>query len=121
MRDTAPSPKLHQQLVQALIAQGTSHLYGLVGDANLFMVDAYIGTGAGRYVPCTHEANAVLAAIGFAQATGQTGVATITHGPALTNVVTALAEAARGGIPLVLLCGDTAPGDLFAEAAGMLA
>ncbi|WP_229673149.1 thiamine pyrophosphate-binding protein [Salipiger pallidus] len=104
--------KLHQGLAQALVAHGATQLYGLVGDANLFMVDAYVDAGAGRYIACTHEANAVLAAIGYAQVTGTTGVATITHGPALTNAVTALAEAARGGIPLVLLCGDTTPGDL---------
>ncbi|GAA4215443.1 thiamine pyrophosphate-dependent acetolactate synthase large subunit-like protein [Sagittula marina] len=112
MKDTADTLKLHQGLARALASHGTTHLYGLVGDANLFMVDAYVDAELGRYVACTHEANAVLAAIGFAQATGRTGVATITHGPALTNVITALAEAARGGIPLVVLCGDTAPGDL---------
>ena len=112
MRDTVTDMKLHQGLAKALVAHNTTHLYGLVGDANLFMVKAYVDANIGRYVACTHEANAVLAAIGYAQATGQTGVATITHGPALTNVVTALAEAARGGIPLVVLCGDTAPGDL---------
>ncbi|WP_020040782.1 thiamine pyrophosphate-binding protein [Salipiger mucosus] len=104
--------KLHQALAKALGGHGTTHLYGLVGDANLFMVNSYVEAGLGRYVACTHEANAVLAAIGLAQAMGQTGVATITHGPGLTNVVTPLAEAARGGIPLVVLCGDTAPGDL---------
>lgn len=112
MKDTANTMKLHQGLARALADLEVTHLYGLVGDANLFMVDSYVEAGHGRYVACTHEANAVLAAIGSAQATGRTGVATITHGPALTNVVTALAEAVRGGIPLVVLCGDTAPGDL---------
>ena len=112
MKDTAHTMKLHQGLARALAAHQTTHLYGLVGDANLFMVDAYIEGSLGKYVACTHEANAVLAAIGFAQTTGRTGVATITHGPALTNVITPLAEAARGGIPLVVLCGDTKPGDL---------
>ena len=112
MKDSENTMKLHQGLARALSAHEVTHLYGLVGDANLFMVDAYVEDRNGRYVACSHEANAVLAAIGFAQATGRTGVATITHGPALTNVVTALAEAARGGIPLVVLCGDTPPGDL---------
>lgn len=104
--------KLHQKLARAIADHGVSHLYGLVGDANLFMVDSYVRAGQGRYIGCTHEANSVLAAIGFAQATGRTGVVTITHGPALTNAATAIAEAARGGIPVVILCGDTAPGDL---------
>jgi thiamine pyrophosphate-dependent acetolactate synthase large subunit-like protein len=35
------------------------------------------------------------------------GVATVTHGPALVNTVTALAEGTKGRIPLVLLAGDT--------------
>mgnify|MGYP000238709754 CR=1 FL=1 len=103
MKDTVQTMKLHQRLAQAISGHGVTHVYGLVGDANLFMVDSYVDAGLGRYVPCTHEGNAVLAAIGFAQTTGRTGVATITHGPALTNVSTALAEAARGGIPLVVL------------------
>ena len=31
----------------------------------------------------------------------------MTHGPALTNCVTALTEGARGHLPVVLLAGDT--------------
>ncbi|WAP67361.1 thiamine pyrophosphate-binding protein [Jiella pelagia] len=103
---------VHRLLAESLARLGTSHLFGLVGDANLFMVDAFVLNGTGRYIACTHEANAVLAALGFAQATGRIGVATVTHGPALTNTMTALAEGVKGGIPMVLLCGDTAPGDL---------
>lgn len=103
---------VHELLADSLAAHDVSHLFGLIGDANLFMVDAFIRAGRGAYVPCTHEASAVLAAIGFAQASGQTGVATITHGPALTNVITALVEGVKGCIPLVVLCGDTPPGDL---------
>lgn len=110
---TPPSEKtVHELLAESLIAHGVSHLFGLIGDANLFMVDAFVRAGQGRYVPCTHEASAILAALGFAQASGGTGVATITHGPALTNVVTALVEGVKGCIPLVVLCGDTPPGDL---------
>ncbi|MGI3171028.1 thiamine pyrophosphate-binding protein [Pseudooceanicola sp. C21-150M6] len=103
---------LHETIADGLTQLGVTHLYGLLGDANLFMVQSFVATGKGRYIACNHEANAVLAAIGYAQVTGRTGVATITHGPALTNAATALTEAAKGGIPLVLICGDTAPGDL---------
>lgn len=103
---------VHRLLADSLAAHGVRHLFGLIGDANLFMVDAFVRGGKGRYIACTHEAAAVLAAIGHAQASGGTGVATITHGPALTNVVTALVEGVKGCIPLVVLCGDTPPGDL---------
>ncbi|WP_370302711.1 thiamine pyrophosphate-binding protein [Pseudooceanicola sp.] len=104
--------KLHEVIADGLKQLGVTHLYGLIGDANLFMVNSFVASGCGLYIACNHEANAVLAAIGHAQVTGRTGVATITHGPALTNAATALTEAAKGGNPLVLICGDTAPGDL---------
>lgn len=109
---TTDSKPTHEILAQSLAAHEVSHLFGLVGDANLFMVDAFLRGNAGQYIACTHEANAVLAALGFAQVTGRVGVATITHGPALTNVVSALVEGVRGCIPMVLVCGDTPPGDL---------
>ena len=112
MQTAQAGAALHHQLAQALPQLGADVVFGLVGDANLFMVKAYVETGLGRYVACTHEANAVLAAIGHAQVTGLTGVASVTHGPALTNIATALVEGVRGGVPLVVLCGDTAPGDL---------
>ena len=46
-------------------------------------------------------------ALGYAAMSHKVGVATVTLGPGLTNTVTALVEGARGGTPLVLLCGDT--------------
>ncbi|MGQ3489048.1 thiamine pyrophosphate-binding protein [Roseovarius pacificus] len=104
--------KLHEVVADGLAQLGVTHLFGLIGDANLFMVNSFVASGKGRYIACNHEANAVLAAIGHSQVTGHTGVATITHGPALTNAATALTEAAKGGIPIVVICGDTAPGDL---------
>lgn len=104
--------KLHQLLADTLHQLGVNHLFGLIGDANLFMVQHYCSQSAGRYIACNHEANAVLAAIGYAQTTDQVGVATVTHGPGLANCFAALTEAARGSIPLVLLSGDTAQEDL---------
>src|SRR5258708_182639 len=54
-----------------------------------------------------NEAGAVLAANGFAAATGGLGVATVTHGPGLTNTVTALVEGVRSRTPVLLIAGDT--------------
>lgn len=105
-----PRP-VFQLLAETLAAQRVTELFGLIGDANLHMVDAWVRGGTGRYTGCAHEAGAVLAALGHAQVSGGIGVATITHGPALTNAITALAEGAKGGIAMVLLCGDTAPKD----------
>src|SRR5690606_18510560 len=65
----------------------------------------------GRYVAAAHEGSAVLMALGYAQVTGKVGVATVTHGPGLTNTITALIEGVKGTTPIVLLAGDTAVTD----------
>ena len=103
---------VHEVVAETLISYGTECLFGLIGDANLFMVDSFVKNRDVRYIAATHEASAVLMALGYAQRTGRIGVVTITHGPALTNAITALAEGAKGGIPVVLVCGDTPPDNL---------
>jgi thiamine pyrophosphate-dependent acetolactate synthase large subunit-like protein len=112
MTERKTDQTVHQMLAEALSSHGVKCLFGLVGDANLFMVDSFIRSYQGRYVAAAHEASAVLMALGHAQVTGEVGVATITHGPALTNAMTALAEGVKGGVSMVLLCGDTPPEDL---------
>src|SRR5690606_36221543 len=44
---------------------------------------------------------------GWARVAGKVGVAAVTHGPGLTNTVTALVEGVKAGTPMVLLVGDT--------------
>jgi thiamine pyrophosphate-dependent acetolactate synthase large subunit-like protein len=82
-------------------------MFGLMGDANLFMVDSFVRDFDGRFVPAAHEGSSVLMAVAYAHVSGKVGVATVTHGPALTNCITALTEAARAHVPLVILAGDT--------------
>ncbi|PUA82633.1 thiamine pyrophosphate-binding protein [Nocardioides currus] len=102
----------HQALAHALRGAGTEVVFGVLGDANLFAMDSFVRETGGRYVSFAHEGGAVLAAGGFTSASaGRLGVATVTHGPALTNCVTALVDAARSRTPLLLLAGDTATGD----------
>lgn len=97
----------YQSIARALTDHDVNTMFGLMGDANLFMVDHYVRAGQGTFVPVAHEGSAVLMALAYAQVSGRIGVATVTHGPALTNCVTALVEGARGNIPIVLLAGDT--------------
>lgn len=103
--------KVHEALARGLTDHGVDTVFGLIGDANLFLVDSFVRRQQGTYVAAAHEAGAVLMAIGYSRAAGRTGVATVTHGPGLTNTVTALVEGVRGRTPLVLLAGDTAVHD----------
>ncbi len=106
----AMKTKLFEGLSSCLIDNGVDTLFGLMGDANLFMVDSYRQQTGTRFVPAVHEGSAVLMAHGYARVTGKVGVATVTHGPAVTNCTTALTDAARAKIGIVLMAGDT-PGE----------
>jgi thiamine pyrophosphate-dependent acetolactate synthase large subunit-like protein len=53
-----------------------------------------------------HEHCACAMAMGYHLATGKVGVASVTCGPGFTQITTALAVAARGRIPLVVLAGE---------------
>ncbi|MCR9273695.1 MULTISPECIES: thiamine pyrophosphate-binding protein [Mameliella] len=98
---------VHQSIARAVGDHGITTMFGLMGDANLFMVDSFVRDCGGRFVPAAHEGSSVLMALSFAHVSGKVGVATVTHGPALTNCTTALTEGVRGHIPMVLLAGDT--------------
>lgn len=100
-------PYVYQSIARAASDHGVLTMFGLMGDANLFMVDSFVRDFGGRFIPAAHEGSAVLMASAYAHVSGKVGVATVTHGPALTNCVTALTEAARGHRPLVILAGDT--------------
>jgi thiamine pyrophosphate-dependent acetolactate synthase large subunit-like protein len=103
--------KVYEAISSALSGLRVQTMFGVMGDANLFFVDSFVRDRAGRFVAATHEGNAVMMAKGYADTSGRLGVATVTHGPGLTNTVTALVEASRGGTPLLLIAGDTAAGD----------
>ena len=96
-----------QSLAQSISDHGVDTVFGLMGDANLFMVDHFVRGCGGRFVPAAHEGSSVLMALAYAHVTGKVGIATVTHGPALTNCATALTEGVRGHLPIVLIAGDT--------------
>lgn len=103
--------RLYEALAHTLREQGVDVVFGLMGDGNLYAMDSFQGETGGNFVSVAHEAAAVLAAYGYAVTTGKLGVASTTHGPALTNTVTGLVEAARAKVPLLLVLGDTPASD----------
>jgi acetolactate synthase I/II/III large subunit len=91
------------------LGQVTDNVFGVLGDGNLFLIDSYCRHGGGRFFSMANEGGGVLAANGYANVTGGLGVATSTHGPGLTNTVTALVEAVRSRSATLVIAGDTAP------------
>nr|WP_296076926.1 thiamine pyrophosphate-dependent enzyme [uncultured Actinoplanes sp.] len=99
--------KLHAALARALAGHGVHTMFGLIGDANMFFVHSFTEDG-GDYVAAAHEASAMFMGFGYASLTGELGVVTVTHGPALTNTLTGLVEGVRARVPMLLIAGDTA-------------
>jgi len=106
-----PTLKGHESIARALADNGVDTMFGLMGDANLYMVNSFVRDLGGTFVAAANEMGAALMALGFAQTSGRIGVATVTHGPGLMNTLTALVEGVKGQIPMLLLCGDTAAED----------
>ena len=104
---TADKEYVYQSIARSITDHGIQTMFGLMGDANLFMVDDYVRNRGGTFVPVAYEGSAVLMALAYSKFAQTVGVATVTHGPAFTNCITALTEGVRGNTPMVLLCGDT--------------
>jgi acetolactate synthase I/II/III large subunit len=98
----------HQAIAKALADQGITEIFGVLGDANLYMMDSFERETGGHFYSMSNEAGAVLAANGYARTSGGLGVATVTHGPALTNIITALVESVKDHTPVLVVAGDTA-------------
>ncbi|KFA84079.1 acetolactate synthase [Enterobacter sp. EGD-HP1] len=64
--------------------------------------------GGVEHLLCRHEQGAAMAAIGYARATGKTGVCMATSGPGATNLITGLADALLDSVPVVAITGQVA-------------
>ncbi|MDK9605636.1 acetolactate synthase 2 catalytic subunit [Lelliottia wanjuensis] len=96
-----------QWVVHALRAQGVETVFGYPGGAIMPIYDALYDGGV-EHLLCRHEQGAAMAAIGFARATGKTGVCMATSGPGATNLITGLADALLDSVPVVAITGQVA-------------
>ncbi len=98
--------KVHEVVAQTLLRNGVTTVFGLMGDANMLYLSDYLN-GGGRFVPVAFEGASVSMADGWSRATSGVGVCSVTHGPALTNTLTALVEAVRNHSRVLLITGGT--------------
>lgn len=107
----------YQAMAEALIAEGTDVVFGLMGGDNDNLIHCLVQRGV-RYVPVRHEQGAIGMADGYSRATGRPGVATVTLGPGLTNAATPLTAARLSGSQVLVLVGDKRPGDGYDDRFG---
>lgn len=99
--------RVHEAIARALHDSGVSTIFGLMGIGNMLHITDFAEAHGGRFVNAVAEGGAVAMADGFSRASGSVGVVTVAQGPAFTNTLTALTEAARARSSLVVLTGRT--------------
>ena len=106
--------------LESLKQEGVDTLFALPGGVVLKIFDVLHQQNDIRVILTRHEQGAGLMAEGYAKATGKPGVALITSGPGMTNVITALADAYMDSVPVVCFSGQVPTGmignDAFQEA-----
>lgn len=96
-----------QVLLNGLIAEGVSTIFGYPGGAIMPIYDAlYDYADKLQHILVRHEQGGIHAAQGFARASGEVGVVFATSGPGATNLVTGLADAQIDSTPLVCITGQ---------------
>lgn len=91
--------------VKSLEAAGVQRIFGVPGEENLAFVEA-LRTSSIELVTCRHEQSAVFMAATHGRLTGRVGVALSTLGPGATNLVTGVAYAQLGAMPLLVITGQ---------------
>ncbi len=96
-----------QILIQTLIEQGVTDVFGYPGGQVINIYDAlYEYQDKINHILTAHEQGAAHAADGYSRATGKVGVCLATSGPGATNLVTGIATAMLDSIPLVAITGN---------------
>ncbi|HYC47055.1 MAG TPA: thiamine pyrophosphate-binding protein [Burkholderiales bacterium] len=102
---TEATPRVYDVLAKAFMQEGVKTCFTLMGDANMNWAARLREQGC-RMVYVRHEHCAVAAAMAYARKTSDVGVATVTCGPGLTQLITALPAAVRAHLPLVVFAGE---------------
>lgn len=92
-------------LADAFAQEEVPVCFALLGDANMSFATRLAERGT-RMITVRHEHCAVAAALAYARKTGDVGVATVTCGPGLTQLMTALPAGVRAHLPVVVFAGE---------------
>jgi acetolactate synthase-1/2/3 large subunit len=95
-----------QILIESLKKEGVKTIFALPGGVVLKIFDELHQQKDIEVILTRHEQGAGHMAEGYAKATGKAGVALITSGPGMTNVITALADAYMDSVPIVVFSGQ---------------
>ena len=92
-------------LVKSLEDLGVKHVFGYTGAAILPVMDA-LGKSSIDIIVNSNEQSVAFSAAGYSRSSNRVGIAVVTSGPAITNTLTAVADAYSDSIPLIVIAGQ---------------
>jgi len=98
-------PRVYDVLARTFIQEEVSTCFALLGDANMNWAARLAEQGC-RMIYVRHEHCALAAAMSYSRKTQEVGVATVTCGPGVTQLITALPAAVRARLPVVVFAGE---------------
>jgi acetolactate synthase-1/2/3 large subunit len=98
-------PRVYDMLAKAFAQEEVRTCFALLGDANMNWAERLAQAGC-RMIYVRHEHCALAAAMAYARKNRDVGVATVTCGPGVTQLITALPAAVRAHLPVVVFAGE---------------
>ncbi|NJN72689.1 MAG: acetolactate synthase large subunit [Limnothrix sp. RL_2_0] len=92
-------------LVKCLENEGVEYVFGLPGEENLHILEAFKDSPV-KFITVRHEQGAAFMADVYGRLTGKAGVCLSTLGPGATNLMTGVADANLDGAPLIAITGQ---------------
>ena len=105
--------KVYEAIAEAIYKEGANILFGVMGNANMYLIAELCGKYGFKFVQAKHEQSATSMADGYARVSGKIGVATVTQGPGFTNSITSLVAARAHRTPLLMLAGHAPLSDPY--------
>src|SRR3989338_538710 len=99
------SLKAADLFVKCLEVEGVKYIFGIPGEENLAVLEA-IRRSKIKFIITKHEQAAAFMAATVGRLTGVPGVALSTLGPGATNLLTGIAYANLGGMPMLAITGQ---------------
>lgn len=98
--------KVSDYIIHYFEQQKIGVIFGYIGGMITHLVDSITANKHVQFVQTYHEQTAAIAAEGYAIGSGRFGVAISTSGPGATNMLTGIADAYFGSVPVVYLTGQ---------------
>ena len=119
VRKLLPMPRqtAAKHIVDALLANGVSHVFCVPGESYLAVLDAlYDVRDRITLIACRHEASAANMAEAYGKLTGKPGIVMVTRGPGATQGSVGVHTAFQDSTPMIMFIGQVARSQFDREA-----